>query len=91
MAIPIQVQLSFVYGKLRRLLDFGREHRMKNAQGNLKNSTVAMNIITYVLDKRSDPLVEHMLEHEHCTLFALIDKWQLEYATKHGYIQKRRN
>ena len=58
MAKPTHVLLSFIHGRLQKLLDFGREHHMQTSQGTLKNATIAMNIINFILDLRHDPVVD---------------------------------
>lgn len=88
MAKPIQIQLSFPVGRIRRLLSLGEEHQMQNCAGALKNATIATKIISFILDKRSNEVIDRILAHKKCTLFELITSALLEYAARHGYLRK---
>ena len=61
---------------------------MQTAQGTLKNATICMKIIDFILDLRHDPIYNRILNHEGSTLFTLIIKALGEYAARHGYIRK---
>ena len=88
MANPTQVQLSFIYGTVRKILDYGREHGMENAAGTLKLGTICKNIVTWALRLRHDPVTEIILQNEGGNLETLVDRWKVEYATRKGYIRK---
>ena len=83
-----EVKLSFLPYIIKKLIDFGREHRMETAQGTLKNATISRKIILFILDLRHDPINNRIITHEGGTLFTLILKALHEYAARHGYIRK---
>ena len=76
---PVQVQLSFIYGRHQKLLDLGREHRLQTSQGTLKSATIAMNFIDFLIDLRHSPLVTEILDKEGGTLLDLIQRALHQY------------
>ncbi len=76
---PVQVQLSFIYGRHQKLLDLGREHRIQTSQGTLKSATIAMNFIDFLIDLRHSPLVTEILDKEGGTLLDLIQRALHQY------------
>ena len=89
MAKPTHVLLSFIHGRLQKLLDFGREHHMQTSQGTLKNATIAMNIINFILDLRHDPVVDQILTRERINLWTYIERIHTQYATQKGYLREK--
>ena len=67
-----RVNLSFIAGRLRRLRDFGREHRIRATNGSLQNASICMQMITFLLDLRADADVDKYLRENGGTLFDLI-------------------
>lgn len=88
MAKPSKIELSLPFGRIQRLLNFGKEHQMQNFTGTLKKATIATKIISFMLDKRDNEVIDRILVHKKCTLFELITSALLEYATRHGYLRK---
>lgn len=88
MAKPDRIELSFPQGKSKRLINFGREHQMHNDTGTLKKATIATKIISFVLNKRDNEIIDRILTHKRCTLFELITSALQEYAARHGYLRK---
>ena len=82
MAQSIKVLLSFIHGRLQKILDFGREHHMQTSQGTLKNATIAMNIINFILDFRHDPVVSEILTKERINPWTYIERIHTQYAAK---------
>ena len=66
------VKLSFIPGRLKRLLEFGAEHRWQSTNGSLNAGFIVMRIIEFVLDLRSDPDVRKYLDRHGGTLLDLI-------------------
>lgn len=67
-----RVNLSFIVGRLRRLRDFGEEHRMHETNGELQNASICMRIIMFLLNLRADANVDEYLRKNGGTLFDLI-------------------
>ena len=67
-----QVKLSFIPGRFKRIIDFGREHRYQSANGSLNAGFIVMRTIEFVLDLRSDPDVRKYLDRHGGTLLDLI-------------------
>lgn len=67
-----RVNLSFIPGRLRRLRDFGSEHRMQETNGSLQNAPICMRMITFLLDLREHEDVDKYLRENGGTLFDLI-------------------
>lgn len=91
MAESIKVKLSFVYGRIQKLLQFGREHRIRTAAGTIKKATVAQHIVDEVLDIRFDPVFSKIIEKEGITVLDMTRKLWVDYAARHGYLKKRDN
>lgn len=68
----IRVNLSFIAGRLKRLRDFGREHRMQSTNGSLQDASICMKMITFLLDLRANEKVDKHLRENGGTLFDLI-------------------
>ena len=66
------IKLSFVPVRLKRLLDFGREHRMQARSGVLHPGKIIMDIIEFILDVRDDPDIQSYLDREGGTFIDLI-------------------
>ena len=81
---PSQVQLSFIPGKIKKLLDFGQEHRMQTSQGTLKKSAIAMNIINFIIDLRHNAEVVRILHNEGGTFLDLIQRAMDQYVKRRG-------
>ena len=79
---PVQVQLSFIYGRHQKLLDLGREHRIQTSQGTLKSATIAMNFIDFLIDLRHSPEIKSSLDREGGTLLDLIKRALHQYKNK---------
>ena len=67
-----KVKLSFIPIKLRRLLEFGREHRMQSRDGSLKPGKIIMDIIDFFLDIRQDADIQKYLKRHGGTMLDLI-------------------
>lgn len=91
MAQSIKVLLSFIHGRLEKMRQIGREHGWRTSQGTLKNATIAMNIIEFILDLRYDPTYVQILDKEGGNLLNLIAKSLHQYAERHGYSRGKRN
>lgn len=85
MAKPTYVQLSFKPNRIHRLIDFGKEHLWKTAQDTYKNSTIAMNIIDFILKLRNDPVFSQILRKERILPRSLILRELNRYAAVKGY------
>ena len=81
---PVQVQLSFIPSRHKKLLDLGREHRMQTSQGTLKSATIAMNLIDFLIELRHTPTIKSILDREGGTLLDLIKRAIHQYInSKH--------
>ena len=89
MAKPIAVFLSIMPNTLKKVLDFGREHRFLTRAGALKNATVCTEILLKVLEIRHNEVYSRILQREGLTLFGLIERALQDYAARHGYFRKR--
>ena len=67
-----KVLLSFIPARITKLRNFGREHRMQSTQGNLKNGTICMKMLNFMLDLREDDDIAKYLNKHGGTLFDLI-------------------
>ena len=85
MAQPIKVFLSFIHIRLTQLREFGAEQGWFTSQETLKNATIAMNIIVFILKLRKDPVVHQILKKEGILLFSLIVRELNRYAAVKGY------
>ena len=88
MANNVQVQLSFIPGRLKKLREFANEHGWKASIGATKNAQAAMNIVNFILDLRHDPIYEKIITHERYNFLTLISNALYEYATRKGYVKK---
>ena len=82
--MPIQskvVKISFIPGRLKRLLNFGREHRMQSRSGELQPGHISMDIIEFILDMRDDPDVQGYLDRHGGTLLDLIQRALKRYTS----------
>lgn len=68
----IKVQLSFIPKRLERMREFGKKQLWKKSGRELKNATVGMNIIEFVLDTSSDPDVQKYLNKHGGTFLDLV-------------------
>ena len=82
MAKPVQVQLSFIYGRHQKLLDLGREHRFQTSQGTLKSATIAMSFLDFLIDLRHSPEISEILDKEGGTLLDLIKRALHQYRNR---------
>ena len=76
------VKLSFIPGQLRRLLDFGKEHRLQSMNGNLQPGFISRNIIEFMLDTRLDEDVQKYLDEHGGTFMDLIVRALKWYISK---------
>lgn len=67
-----RVNLSFIPGRLKRVRDFGREHRMHANNGSLQDASVCMQMIVFLLDLRADGDVDKYLREKGSTLHDFI-------------------
>ena len=88
MAESIKVKLSFVYGRIQKLLQFGREHRIRTGAGTIKKASVAQHIVDEVLDIRYDPVFSKIIEEKGINMLDMTRKLWTDYATRHGYLKK---
>lgn len=82
--MPIQskvVKISFIPGRLKRLLNFGGEHRMRSRNGELQPGHISMDIIEFILDMRDDPDIENYLDRHGGTLLDLIQRALKRYTS----------
>lgn len=91
MTKSIRVQLFFIYGRIQKLLQFGKEHRIMTSSGAVKKSSVAKNIVDEVLDIRFDPVFGKIIEDEGINMLDMNRKLWMEYAERHGYLKKKGN
>ena len=85
MAKPVYVLLSFIIRKLETLREFGSEHGWKTSQDTLKNSTIAMNILDFILRLRHDPVFNQIVKKEGILPLSLILRELNRYAAVKGY------
>ena len=90
MAKTTQVQLSFIHGRVIKLRDFGRDHRMQTSQGTLKNATIAMNIIDFILDLYYDPLTIRFLQDVGGRFLEHLNAAWWQYLSSKGYSKYKR-
>ena len=90
MAKSIPVLLSFEnHSRLEKMRNIGKEHHMTTQSGELKNATIAMNIINFIIEKRHDPTYSQIIEREGIPILHLMDKALLQYAASKGYKIKK--
>lgn len=82
MAKSISVLVTFAHGRLEKLRQIGREEGMHTSKGTLKNATIAMNIIKFVVDLRHDPTIQKIIEKEHMPILNLIKKAMSQYQER---------
>ena len=78
------VKLSFIPGRLKRLLNFGREHRMQTRSGELQPGEISMNLIEFLLDIRDDPDIQKYLNRHGGTFLDLILRALKQYISGKG-------
>ena len=76
------VKLSFIPGRLKRLLNFGREHRMQTRSGDLQPGEISMNLIEFILDLRDDPDVQKYLDQHGGMFLDLILRAVKRYVSR---------
>jgi len=76
------VKLSFIPGRLKRLLNFGKMHRMQSRSGELHPGKISMDIIEFVLDLRDNPDVKKYLAKHGGTFLDLILRALKQYISK---------
>lgn len=91
MAKPINVLLSFIHGRLEKMRAIGAEHSMTTAQGTLKNATIVMNIVNFIIDLRHDDTINKIIEKEGVPLLPLIQRTLTQYAASKGYFTGKSN
>ena len=79
---PTRVEISFIPGCLKRLLNFGREHNIKPDNRTLIPSQTCRAIINFALDIRADAEVEEYLKTHGGTLHDLILRALKRYISK---------
>ena len=85
MAQSVKILLSVTSRKLQKLLNFGAEHGWRTSQQTLKNATIALNIITFMLDLRYDPVFSQIIRKEGIPPLSLILRELNRYAGVRGY------
>ena len=90
MAKPIIVKLSFIYGRIQKLLKFGKDHRIRASSGTVKKATVAKAIVDEALDIHFDPVFSKIIQKEGINTLDMTRKLWMDYAVRHGYIKKGR-
>ena len=75
------VKISFIPARLKRLLNFGREHRMQSRSGELKPGQISMNIIEFMLDMRDDPDVQKYLDRHGGAFIDLVRRALKRYTS----------
>lgn len=91
MAKPINVLLSFIHGRLEKMRQIGAEHHMTAANGALKNATIAMNFINFIIDLRHDDTISNIIEKEGVPLLPLIKRTLTQYAASKGYLSGKKS
>ena len=76
----IRVNLSFIPKRLNKLRAFGKEHLMRSNRG-LKDATICMKIIDFILDLRWDPDIQAYLKKHGGTLLDLIRRAVRKYIS----------
>ena len=89
MAKSIEVKLSFIYGRIQKLLKFGDDHRIRTSSGAVKKGSVAKVIVDEMLDIHFDPVFSKIIEKEGITTLDMTRKLWTEYAVRHGYLKKK--
>ena len=89
MAKSIRVKLTFIHGRIQKLLKFGQDHRMRSSYGQIKKATVAKNIVDEMLDIHFDPVFSKITEKEGITTLDMTRKLWMEYAARRGYLKKK--
>ncbi len=79
---PAQVQLSFIGGRHKKLIEFGREHRMHTSHGTLKSAAITMNVADFLIDLRHNPEITEILDREGGTLLDLIQRALHQYKNQ---------
>ena len=79
---PTRVEISFIPGRIKRLLNFGREHDMRTSNGKLKPAPITASIVSFMLNLRADSEVDQYLETHGGTLQSLIRHALKKYISK---------
>ena len=77
-----KVLLSIIPGRVKKLMEIGRENRMHCINGSLKHATICSKIITFFIEVHSDPDVKAHLEKSGGTLLDLILRALKRYITE---------
>ena len=89
MAKSIEVKLSFIYGRIKKLLKFGDDHRIRTSSGAVKKGSVAKVIVDEMLDIHFDPVFSKIIEKEGIMTLDMTRKLWTDYAVLHGYMKKK--
>ena len=85
MANPRYVKLSFLPHTINKLVDFGMQHMWKTARNTYKHSTIAMNIVQFMLDLRNNTVFNAIVQKEGILPLSLILRELNRYAVRQGY------
>lgn len=80
-----RVFLPFMPVRLAKLLDFGKENMWRTSRNTYKYATIAMNIVSFILDLRHDPVFNMIINKEGILPLSLILRELNRYAVKKGY------
>ena len=89
MAKSIEVKLSFIYGRIQKLLKFGKDHRIRTSSGAIKRAAVAKVIVDEALEIHFDPVFSQIIEKEGIATLDMTRKLWMDYAIRHGYVKKK--
>ena len=78
------VKLSFIPGRLKRIILFGGEHRLQMPSGELHPGRICRHIIEFILDLRADPDIQKYLDKHGGTFLDLILRAVKRYVSNHG-------
>ena len=67
-----KVQLSFLHGEIKRLLQLGSENRLHSRNGSLQKATICYEIIKFMINLFRDPEVVKYLKTHGGTFLDLI-------------------
>ena len=80
-----KVLLSFIPGRVVKLRAYGAEHRMHTTQGGLKNGTICMKIINFMLDVRADADIQKFLKDNGGSFHDLVLRALKKYIAEKKY------